>query len=131
MPRSTARFQFEWKMLAWAAKFSRLLAGENRCFLLLTDADGAVRQLLIGENEYEYDKDTWQAHMQSHPSWLFYHPFDGPVYTFMRWQGIERCTIERLVGGNLEDEHPAGPLPGSRLDETEGGEFPSSWMVMF
>lgn len=130
MPRSTARFQFEWKMMGWALRFSRTLTGENRCFLLIVDAEGAVRQLHFGEGELEYDQDSWRALMGAHPSWLFYHPFDGPVHTFMQWQDIERGSVERLMGERFEDAdlaEPVHPEPG-----TAGlSEFPSTWSVMF
>jgi hypothetical protein len=132
VPRSSAKFQFEWKMMSWAIHLSEMLAGENRCFLLTTDADGAVRQLLIGEDEYQYDQETWGVLMQSRQCWLFYHPFDGPVYTYMEWQSMERSTIERLMGKGFEEaDFIEMGHPGSQRTKSEPMEFPSSWRVMF
>ena len=132
MPRATAKFWFEWKIVEWAVHLSEMLAGENRCFLLTADADGAVRQLLIGEDEYNHDRETWSALKQSCKRWLFYHPFDGPVYTYMAWQGMERSTIERLMGKSFEEaDFVAMGSSGSQGTKSEPIEFPSSWSVMF
>jgi len=120
MPHATAKFQFEYKVFSWATHFSTVMAGDNRCFLMALDADGAVRQLLFGENEYDYDRQTWDSLRESSPSWLFYHPFDGPVYTYMEWRNVQRETMERLIGQRFED-----------TDLDERAEFPASWGVMF
>ena len=132
MPHATFRFPFEFKMLSWAADLSSLMTGENRCFLLILDSEGAVRQLLFGENEYDYDRETWQVAMQSNPCWLLYHPFDGPVHTYMQWQNIQRTTLERLMGKQFEEADFAKKfLPQFPQTVDERVEFPASWNVMF
>ena len=132
MPHATHRFPFEFKMLSWAADLSHLMTGENRCFLLVLDAEGVVRQLLFGEDEYNYDRETWQAAMQSSPRWLFYHPFDGPVHTYMQWQNVQRTTLERLMGQQFEDADLAERVtPQPHQPVGEYVEFPVSWNVMF
>ena len=132
MPHAAHRFLFEFKMLSWAANLSQVMTGENRCFLLILDSEGAVRQLLFGEDEYNYDRETWQAAMQSNPCWLFYHPFDGPVHTYMQWQNVQRSTLERLMGKQFEDADFAERVP-PQFPQTVGErvEFPVSWNVMF
>jgi len=132
MPHATDRFPFEFRMLSWAHHLSHVMTGENRCFLLVLDSQGAVRQLLFGEDEYNYDSETWQAAMQSNPCWLFYHPFDGPVHTYMQWQNVQRTTLERLTGRPFEDaDFFETVLPQSPQTAGERVEFPVSWNVMF
>jgi len=120
MPHTTAKFQFEYKILMWAGHFSTVMTGDDRCFLMVLDTDGAVRQLLFGENEHDYDRATWESLRQSNPCWLFYHPFDGPVHTYVEWRNVQRETMERLIGKHFED-----------TDLDERAEFPASWSVMF
>jgi len=132
MPHATFRFPFEFRMLSWAADLSHLMTGENRCFLLILDAEGVVCQLLFGEDEYNYDQETWQAAMRSNPCWLFYHPFDGPVHTYMQWQNVQRTTLERLMGQQFEEaDLIERVLPQSPQATGERVEFPASWNVMF
>ena len=131
MPRATAKYRFEWKMFSWAGHLSEVMSGENRCFLMVADDKGTVRELLIGEDEYHYDKEVWGKLMESSCCWLFYHPFDGPVYTFMCWEGIGRSTMERLMGEPFEENDFSEGIPGAPPIEGEGIEFPTSWSVMF
>jgi hypothetical protein len=132
MPRATARFPFEFKIMSWAVHFSKVMTGENRCMLIILDSDGAVRQLFFGEDEYHYDLEMWETLRQSNQCWLFYHPFEGPVYTYMEWQDLQRNTIERLMGGRFEDTDFAGIAPSQSPQATnECVEFPISWKVMF
>jgi len=132
MPRATARYPFEWEILLWAGHLSEVMTGEMRCFLLILDPDGTVRQLFFGEDEYNYDREMWGALKESNECWLFYHPFDGPAYTYINWQGIEQRTIERLIGKRFQETDFA-PSAFPRSPEAVGDriEFPNLWGVMF
>ena len=130
MPRATARFQFEWTIFSWAAHLSEVLTGENRCFLAILDSRGAVRQLLFGINESQYDLQTWEALQRSNSCWLFYHPFDAPEYIYLQWQNVQRSTMERLIGGCFTDTDLVSMSLSSQA-ASEGIEFPASWGVMF
>ena len=132
MPRATSRFQFEWKVFDWAYHLSDIMSVENHCFLMVLDPEGVVRQLLIGEDELNYDREVWGPLMESGGCWLFYHPFDGPVYTYIAWTGIARDTLERLMGERFEQtDFVELRVLGSPHAESESMDFPSSWNVMF
>jgi hypothetical protein len=131
MPRSTVKYRFELKMLGWAVHLSEVMSGENRCFLMVIDPGGAVRELLLGEDEYYYDTEVWVKHMESRCCWLFYHPFDSPEYMYMQWKGIERSTVERLMGLQFEETDFYQGFLAASANESERVEFPTSWSVMF
>jgi hypothetical protein len=132
MPHATAKYPFEWEILSWAGHLSAVMTGEMRCFLLILDPDGTVRQLFFGEDEYNYDREMWGALKESNECWLFYHPFDGPAYTYINWQGIEQRTIERLIGKDFQETDFATPaFPHSPEAVGNRIEFPTFWGVMF
>ena len=64
---------------------------------------------------------------------LFFDPFDAPIYTWIEWQGIARATMERLLGAefcpaDFQSFRPAGATaPALKTQDA----FPSTWSVMF
>lgn len=124
MPRATCRYGFEGKVFAWAGGFSHTLTGHvHYPFLVIFGADGAARQVLVGESPERHDEAKWQAAREGAESWLVYDPFDGPVYTYIEWTNVDREVMERLLGAPFE--------PGDFASEGEPADFPSSWDVMF
>ena len=129
----TQAYPFEWKVLGFASSLSgRLASGPgDRSFLMELDSDGAVRTL-----QFECPEDSWHTLKESlekaDTPYLFYDPFDAPVYTWLSWRRIGRPTMERLMGECFEDadfqkhEHAT-----SRAPDLNPSEYPGSWGVMF
>jgi len=121
MPRSTAQYVFERWVLAWALNF-RAEAG----FLVLFGPEGEL--LEVHEADTAQFGNRLVSHerkdrlTQSHPSWLFFDPFDWPEYAWLQWNQVPRATLEQLIE------------PWAKLFRPEKGEpqkLPESWGVMF
>jgi hypothetical protein len=124
MPHATSRYRFEWKILAWAAHLSTMLAGDpHYAFFMAFTEDGRTRKVILGDRPEVFDRKELEALRQEWPSWLFHDPFEGPVYTYVEWKNVDRKTMERLVGGRFE--------PDDLVSRDERVEFPTSWGVMF
>jgi hypothetical protein len=124
MPHATCKYQFEWKVFHWATHFSTILTGHpyDAFFMAFTEA-GHTKKIILGDQPETFDHQELEALQQESSSWLFYHPFEGPVYTSIQWQNVDRRTMERLIGANFE--------PDDFLSSDGSVEFPTSWGVMF
>lgn len=126
MPHSSVQYPFEFKVLEWAHDFSVQLTGENRGFLMVVDAAGDMRQFWSGEKKGHFDLALKDKLSAENAHWLFYHPFDAPEYTFIKWQGLEADVWERLIGKPFE-----APAFVSERDGRSIAGLPTSWEVMF
>lgn len=125
MPRMTAKYGFEWKMVDWAHSFSIMMTGDVRGFLLLLDANGAIRQIYTGDEPTHFDMELQETLTKQNLHWFFYHPFDFPEYYFVAWKNIETSTLERLINKKFES---SDLCPNS---EHSIDYVPTSWSVMF
>lgn len=134
MPHTTQAYPFEWKVHAFAQRLSAQLAGGQGydSFLMVLNAQGSVQTLF-----FKCPEDSWHQVRerldQAGTAYLFYDPFGAPEYSWLSWRQIDRSTMERLLGDQLQDtdfiklEHA-----GSRAPDLERpDEFPVSWGVMF
>jgi len=97
---------------------------------MLLHSSGAVRRIFFGDGPRAFDPEMKKALTEANPSWLFYHPFDAPEYTWIEWQNVERTTMERLLG-NPFDPLDFGTVHRSTDAMEEHIEFPTSWGVMY
>ena len=122
MPRSTVQYAFEHGLLGWAQNF-RAGAG----FLALFGPEGEL--LEVHEADTAQFGNRLVSHerkdrlTQSHPSWLYFDPFDWPEYAWLQWNQVPRATLKQLLG-----EHWGQAL---RLGKGDPQELPESWGVMF
>ena len=134
MPRTTYAYPFEWKVLNFAGdQSSRLTARENpQGFLMQFDEPGSVNRM-----EFGCPDEGWhvlkQACIDTGSAFLLFDPFDAPEYTWLEWQGIQRATMERLLGEAFEapDFKKADVSTPAAPDLKPAGAFPDSWSVMF
>ena len=124
MPHATCKYPFEWKIFSWAAHFSSVLTGDydNAFFMAFTE-DGLTKKIILGDHPETFDRKELEVLQQEASSWLFHDPFEGPVYTYIQWQNVDRRTMERLMGANFE--------PNDFVSNGKSIEFPTSWSVMF
>jgi hypothetical protein len=124
LPRATSKYGFEWKILQWASSLSRTFTGHPHFpFLVLMNTDGVADRLVFGSGPEQHDEAHWRQLQDTAPAWMAYDPFEGPVYQYLSWKGIDQRTVERLIGTSL--------LP---QDFTAAGvtiAFPENWGVMF
>lgn len=123
MPRSTVKYEFEFKVLEWASNFSFRLTDENVEFLILFDSDGAIRGVLFSETSKRFRSESTNSINKS----FFYDPFDAPEYTFIQWENLNRKILERIVGHQFSEDD----LNTRFSNENRLEEFPNSWKIMF
>jgi hypothetical protein len=124
VPHATSKYGFEWKILEWASKLSGAFTGSPHFpFLVLLNAAGAAERVVFGSAPETHDAQEWTSLCEGASAWLAYDPFDGPVYTYLSWDGLDQPTMERLVGSAF------GPQDLTAEGLTIG--FPRKWGVMF
>ncbi len=106
MPHSTHRYPFEAKVWRWAQSVNG-----DQGFFALVGADGTLTVL---ETRREAS------------SWVFYDPFDFPVYAWLEWTNVSREILEKLLGAGFQSEDLKDFTGAKNLDE-----IPESWGVMF
>ncbi len=134
MPHATMNHPFEWKVLEFAGRLSRLLAGNVRrgSFVVTFDPEGSARSVTFECPDEGWHELTKRLDAEGVPH-LFFDPFDAPEYTWVAWSGLSQSTMERLIGAPFEpgafEPFRAGAGRGPALDPP--GTFPTSWGVMF
>lgn len=124
MPHATCKYPFEWKILSWATDLSSVLTGHcHYAFFMAFTESGQTRKVILGDQPEAFDRKQLQALQQEASSWLFHDPFEGPVYTYIEWQNLDRSTMERITGIHFE--------PSDFVSNGKSIEFPASWGVMF
>ena len=102
MPRATYKYQFEWKILEWAWKLSwAFCGGSHYPFVILFGASGVADRLVFGPAPETHDENEWKRLLERAPAWLAFDPFEGPEYQDPSWEGLERQTVERLIGNHV------------------------------
>ncbi|MBS0213269.1 MAG: hypothetical protein JSR26_08860 [Proteobacteria bacterium] len=135
MPHATNAYPFEWKILEFARSLSARAAGGDgqHGFLLTPTAQGAMQTLRLDCPDGSW-RPLAEALDRVETAYLLYDPFEPDEYTFLRWQRIERATMEALVGCAFEetDFHPAAwPHVKQPRDGLPTLQFPACWEVMF
>ena len=131
MPRSTAKYPFEYKSLEAASNISIRLNGELRTYLILFDEQGDIRHV-----SFERVKSTWfeevdQLRINRLPH-LFFDPFDVPEHTWVSWLGVKKSMMERFMGGAFQaDDFQSMTSPLQADESMTLGDFPIVWEVMF
>jgi hypothetical protein len=111
-------------MLEWAWRLSSEFTGDAHYpFLMLFDKSGVVQRVVFGSAPERHEESEWRPLREGASAWLVYDPFDGPVYTYLAWDGLDQGTVERLIGRAFGEEDLAAD--GSRI------VFPRKWGVMF
>jgi hypothetical protein len=124
MPRASYKYQFEWKILEWAWKLSwAFCGGSHYPFVILFGASGVADRLVFGPAPETHDENEWKRLLERAPAWLAFDPFEGPEYQYLSWEGLERQTVERLIGITF------GPEDFGSEEGTIA--FPTKWGVMF
>ena len=124
MPRATTKYQFEWKVFDWAQSFSNNLTGNvHYAFLIIFTENGLPKRIIFGDRPEWHDHQEFETMRRDASSWFLHDPFDGPVYTYLKWQNVQRQVMERLIGAKFE--------PNDFVSNDKTIEYPSSWGVMF
>ena len=71
--------------------------------------------------------------VDSNHAFIFFDPFDAPIYSWIEWQGIAPTTMERLLGAEFcpADFQSVRPVGAKAPASNAPNSFPSSWSVMF
>jgi hypothetical protein len=124
MPQATCKYQFEWKIFNWVKDLSNILTGHaHYAFFISFSENGLVKKIVLGDRPEKFDRNELEALQKEATSWLFHDPFEGPEYTFVKWQNVDRRMMERLTGIEFE--------PNDFVCDNKSIEFPTSWGVMF
>ncbi len=124
MPHATCKYQFEWKIFNWAKDFSSILTDHSHyAFFMVFTENGLTKKVIFGDRPETFDRKELEALQQEASCWLFHDPFEGPEYTYIQWQKVDRRTMERITGANFE--------PNDFVSNDKSIEFPTSWGVMF
>jgi len=124
MPRATCKYQFEWKIFNWVKDFNRILTGHfHYAFFMVFAENGLTKKIIFGDQPEKFDRTELETLQKEASSWLFHDPFEGPEYTYVQWQNVDRGTMERLVGAKFD--------PVDFVCDDKSIEFPTSWRVMF
>ena len=124
MPHATCKYQFEWKIFNWVTDFSGILTGHcHYAFFMAFTENGLTQKVILGDQPETFDRKELEELQQEVSSWLFHDPFEGPEYTYVQWQNVDRRTMERIIGTNFE--------PNDFVSNDKSIEFPTSWSVMF
>jgi len=111
---------FERKVERWASALAHSLVGAPAPFVLTLGPDGSTRSV-----SFEHPATSWFARTsalaEAGESFLFYDPLGGDGRAFIAWSGVERVTLERLLGAPLADADFVG-------DSREMPDvFPAAW----
>jgi len=124
MPHATCKYQFEWKIFSWAKDISSILTGNSHyAFFMAFAENGITKKVILGDHPETFDRKELEELQQEASSWLFHDPFEGPAYTYVQWQNVDRRTMERIIGSKFE--------PNDLVSKDKSIEFPTSWGVMF
>jgi len=133
MPHSTQGYLFECKILGFALGLSEKLTSERRpkSFVLVFDDSGAARHI-----QFDCPQGGWPVLVDqlvaAKTPYLFYDPFEPDEYTWLAWGGVEKSTMERLIGESFEQaDFEKMKFATPRAQTLEPAEYPISWSVMF
>jgi len=116
MPKSTARYRFEFRVHDWAVSTSRALCGRD---------DASLRRIYFPRPGRAFSGDRKNAMAEAHPVWLLYAPYEEPGSAYLEWFNLDRSIVERWLEGKL------GPEDFLDVRNTESREdWPPTWRVI-
>lgn len=125
MPRSTYNYPFEFETLQWASNFCRTICGKNCGFLIIFDEAGYAEKILFEATKM--NPDFSQDLLPHTCSFFLYDPFDAPEYSYIRWNKLNRTTLERIRGKQFSQTSFESSIKKNEKLE----DFPENWSVMF
>ena len=123
MPKSNARYPFEYKALEKVGELGIRLFGEDRTepgFILEIDNHGQLRKTVSAVQNpdfLELDKEFL--------NYIVFDVFDHGAYIYLSWKNIKENQFQALLGVDFSD----GDFVG--FGSTSGKRFPTSHSVMF
>jgi len=126
MPESTARYRFEFQLLAWAEGFSRSLSGCRRAFFVGLREDGSPRRVYVARPDTPMAGERKDQLTQTHPRWFLYSPEDVAGAGYLEWLDVPEETAQVWLGRAFE---PADFLDVRGTSDQEG--WPQSWRTVF
>jgi hypothetical protein len=131
MPHTTCEYGFEWKILAVVQEMILSRTGSLSECLIVLDGGGEVNSLFQIAPSEGWSSAKKSLLAEGRP-YIFFDPFDAPDYAWLDWSGVDRPTMERLVGRPFEESDfvPVRRLRrAGQLDPPKS--YPESWGVMF
>lgn len=129
MPRTTAAYPFEGRI--WSAlqrRFAGLLSlhDEGASLLVELSSSGEHRARVFSPDTPASGLAARDESERGGAAHVFLDPLDdGREYVALSWSGVERSTMERLIGESFETSDFVHFRTAARTD------YPSSWSVMF
>ncbi|MBW2254260.1 MAG: hypothetical protein JRI25_06630 [Deltaproteobacteria bacterium] len=125
MPKSTARYRFEFRVHDWAVSTSRALCGRRTGFFIGMRDDASLRRIYFPRPGRAFSGDRKNAMAEAHPVWLLYAPYEEPGSAYLEWFNLDRSIVERWLEGKL------GPEDFLDVRNTESREdWPPTWRVI-
>ncbi|NKB36020.1 MAG: hypothetical protein GKR93_02470 [Gammaproteobacteria bacterium] len=123
MPKSNAKYPFQYKVLEKAGELGNKLFGETRelqGFIIEVDASGQ-----IGRTVSEEQNPDFLLLDEEFDSFLLYDLIDNGFYMYLRWRNIESNSLKTLLNLSLSEDDFAG------YEHANGDQCPHSHPVMF
>ncbi|MBT7952986.1 MAG: hypothetical protein HN764_15265 [Gammaproteobacteria bacterium] len=123
MPKSNAKYPFQYKVLEKTAELGGSLFGETRerlGFIIELDDTGQIVKS-VGE---EQNPDFLQLD-EKFDSFLLFDVFDSGAYVYLNWRNIDSDHLKALLNISLSDKDFAG------FENAKGDTCPRSHSVMF
>ena len=95
MPTATNRYPFEnkvWDGLASLAFQLTGKSGEGNGFIAVLNSEGNLLSV-FSQSQFPDFRDR----REGTEAFLFYDPFDGPVYQYISWSNVSKHTLERIL----------------------------------
>ena len=121
----TARYRFEFRLLDWAQRFARGLAGRRVAFFIGFRGDGTVRRVYLAPPGREFEPDQKRRLAESYASWFLFVPAEDPGKGYVEWLQMPRDRAEQWLG----EAFVAEDFVDVRHSETKD-DFPTSWRVI-
>jgi hypothetical protein len=118
----TARYRFEFRLLAWAESMSRELCGSRRSFFVGIREDGSPRRVYLARRGVEIDGARKAALAETHSRWFHYSPHEVTGTGYLEWLGLPETTATTWLKDPLE---PADFVDVRSTDIREG--WPEAW----
>lgn len=123
MPKSNAKYRFQYKVLEKMVEFGNRLFGETRekqGFIIEVDESGQIGRAVSEEQ----DPDFLQLD-EDFRSYLLFDVFDNGIYVYLRWHNIESNRLKTILNLSLCNEDFTG------YEGANGNQCPHSHAVMF
>ncbi len=79
-----------------------LTGHDHYAFSMAFTRNGRTKRAFLGDHPEILDRKELEAPQAQSSSWPFHDPFDGPEYSCVQWQHVDRRTMEHLMGASFE-----------------------------